>query len=86
MRGLLAAAPALSSSSASIGLTGMLSSASGLSSSLGGIAQLTSQFEALGLSADKIPQFVSVVMSYFSANNDTQTTDLLKKGLSSIAG
>lgn len=82
---LLAAAPALSSGSGN-GMSGMLSSAGGLASSIGGIAQLTQQFEALGLSSDMIAQFANIAISYFSQDDGSNTGDLLQKGLSSILG
>ena len=85
MSALLAAAPALTSSTGQ-SLTNMLSSAGGLTSSIGSVAQLTSQFKALGLSSDMIAKFAEVAMTYFSKNDDAATSNLLQKGLSSILG
>lgn len=83
MSSLLAAVPQLSSASGG-GLTDMLSNAGGLASSLSSMAQLTKQFEALGLSPDMISKFTSIAMSYFSG--DSSTSGLLQKGLSAILG
>lgn len=81
---LLTAAPALSGGKAS-GLGGMLSGAGGLASSIGGMAQLTEQFEALGLSPDMIAQFANIAVQYFSQGGNS-TGALLEKGLGSILG
>tara|TARA_R110001583_G_scaffold22377_7_gene84015 strand:+ start:13890 stop:14462 length:573 start_codon:yes stop_codon:yes gene_type:complete len=81
MSSLLAAVPALSSGTGG-GLTDMLSKAGGVASSLSGLALLTQQFEALGLSPAMISQFTQIAMSYFSG--DSTTTDLLQKGLASV--
>lgn len=86
METLLAAAPALSSANTSggSGLGGLLSSAASLSGSLGGIAQLTQQFEALGLSPDMIAQFASVAIDYLSGQGDGSLGTLLQKGLATV--
>ncbi|MCW8996368.1 MAG: DUF2780 domain-containing protein [Psychromonas sp.] len=85
MSTLLAAVPA-SNSEGGAALSDMLSSAGGLASSIGGVAQLTQQFEALGLSSDMIAQFANIAISYFSQNGNTNTGELLQKGLSAILG
>ncbi|UZE96826.1 DUF2780 domain-containing protein [Alkalimarinus alittae] len=82
---LLAAAPALSGGSKAGGLGSMLSGAGGLASSVGGMAQLTQQFEALGLSSDMIAQFANIAVQYFSQGGNA-TGGLLEKGLASILG
>ena len=82
---LLAAAPALSGGGKSGGLGSMLSGAGGLASSVGGMAQLTEQFEALGLSTDMIAQFANIAVQYFSQDGSS-TGSLLEKGLGSILG
>ncbi len=85
METLLAAAPALSGKSSMGGLSGIASSLGGSAAALGGIGQLTSQFEALGLSPEMISQFAKVAIDYFM-NNDVDTGNLLQKGLGSILG
>ena len=82
---LLAAAPALSSKGGSSGLSGMLSNAGGLASTIGGLGQITEQFEALGLSPDMIAQFATIAIGYFTQEGNN-TGELLQKGLSSILG
>jgi len=82
---LLAAAPALSGKSSMGGLSGIATSLGGSAAALGGIGQLTSQFEALGLSPEMISQFAKVAIDYFM-NNDVDTGSLLQKGLGSILG
>jgi len=82
---LLAAAPALNSKGGSSGLSGMLSSAGGLASTIGGLGQITEQFEALGLSPDMIAQFANIAIGYFTQEGNN-TGELLQKGLSSILG
>lgn len=85
METLLAAAPALTGGGKASGLGGMLSGAGGLASSIGGMAQLTQQFEALGLSTDMIAQFANIAVQYFSQGGNS-TGALLEKGLGSILG
>ncbi|MFT5716885.1 MAG: hypothetical protein ACJAWS_001188 [Oleiphilaceae bacterium] len=82
---LLAAAPNLIPKGVSSKLPGGLSGLGGLASSIGGISQLTSQFEALGLSPDMIGKFASIAIDYFSSSSsESSTSDLLQKGLSAI--
>jgi len=85
MEMLLAAAPALSSKGGAGGLSGMLSNAGGLASSIGGLSQITDQFEALGLSPEMIAQFANIAINYFTQEGNN-TGELLQKGLSSILG
>jgi predicted ATPase len=84
MSTLLAAAPLLTSGDGG-GMTDMLAGAGGLASSLGGIATLTEQFKALGLSSDMISQFATMAISYFSSDGSGAGA-LLQKGLGSILG
>jgi len=83
---LLAAAPALSGG----GVGSMLSNAGGLASSLGGLGQVTKQFEALGLSSDMVLQFATLAVGYFSNSSNpgggANTAGLLEKGLGAILG
>ncbi len=85
MSALLAAAPVLSAAGESGGMSDLLSTATGMAGSLGGIAQLSQQFESLGLSPDMIAQFANIAITYFSQSG-TDTGALLQKGLSSILG
>lgn len=85
METLLAAAPALTGKSSSGGMSGMLSNVGGMAASLGGLQQVTQQFEALGLSPDMIAQFANIAISYLSQSSEG-TADLLQKGLSAVLG
>lgn len=85
MDSLLAAAPVLSGEGGSGAMSDLLSSATGAASSLAGIAQLSQQFESLGLSPEMIAQFANIAISYFSQSG-ADTGALLQKGLSSILG
>ncbi|PIE42887.1 MAG: hypothetical protein CSA50_08115 [Gammaproteobacteria bacterium] len=85
---LLAAAPALSGGA----LGGALSSAGSIASGLGGLGQITKQFEALGLSPDMMVKFATIAVGYFSGNaasgdsSGSSTASLLEKGLSAVLG
>ncbi len=85
METLLAAAPALAGKGGMGGLSDMASSLGGAAASLGGLGELTKQFEALGLSPDMIAQFAKIAVNYFM-NSDDGTGELLQKGLGSILG
>ena len=83
---LLAAAPALGKTAGGIsGLGGMMSSLGGGDSSLSGLAKVTEQFQALGISPSMIAQFAQMVVSYFRGG-EGNTAALLEKGLSAALG
>ncbi len=80
---LLAAAPALAGKGGGMagGLSGVMSTMGASASSLSGIAKVTQQFEALGLSPDMISRFAQMMVSYFKGG-EGNTAALLQKGLS----
>ena len=79
MEALLASAPTKSTT----GATGLMSSIGGIAGSIGGIAQVTQQFEALGLSPEMIASFASIAVEYFSQEG-ADTGALLQKGLATV--
>lgn len=81
---LLAAAPALTGKSAG-GLGGMMGNLGGVGASLTGLAKVSEQFEALGLSPDMISRFAQLIVSYFKGG-EGNTAALLEKGLSAALG
>jgi len=85
METLLAAAPALSPKGGLGGIGGLASSLGGAGTALGGLSQVTQQFEALGLSPDMIAPFAKMAVDYFM-QSDINTGELLQKGLGAILG
>ncbi|GIU13571.1 DUF2780 domain-containing protein [Shewanella morhuae] len=78
---LLAAAPALDSTS---GVSGLLSKAGNLGSSLQSSAMVFDAFEKLGISKDLAMPMINIAKSYLDSNGAEGTSDLLTKGLSSL--
>ena len=84
METLLAAAPALTGKGGNMGsgLSGVMSAVGASASNLSGVAKVTEQFEALGLSPAIISQFAQLIVSYFKGG-EGNTAALLQKGLNS---
>ncbi|WP_371378994.1 DUF2780 domain-containing protein [Thalassotalea aquiviva] len=84
--GLLGAAPDVSSSLSSGGLGGLLGKASEYSDSMKGLANLKSQFDALGLDPAMIQSFASQALSYLNTDQGSQAKSLLEQGLGGLLG
>ena len=79
---MLNAAPALSDSPMTSGLSSMMGGGTG--DSLGGLASLTSSFQQLNLSPDMVGKFVPVVTDYVRASGGEAAATLLQSALSFV--
>ena len=79
INGMLNAAPALSDSPMTSGLSSMMGGDAG--DSLGGLASLTSSFQQLNLSPDMVGQFVPVITDYVRASGGEAAATLLQSAL-----
>ncbi len=81
---LMAAAPALTGKAGG-GLGGMMGNLGGVGASLSGLAKVSEQFEALGLSPEMISKFAQIIVGYFKGG-EGNTAALLEKGLGAALG
>ncbi|TVZ41380.1 uncharacterized protein VcgC/VcgE DUF2780 [Alteromonadaceae bacterium 2753L.S.0a.02] len=80
---LMASAPKQSGETSNM-LSGALKAAGEYSETAKVASQLTSQFDSLGLSADKIPAFTKTTQSYLDQTDNEQAGDLLGSALASL--
>lgn len=73
-----------SSGSSSSGLGGLLEKAGEYSDTAKAASKIQKQFEALGLSTEKIGQYANVAMDYLGDSGDSSAVDALKDGLSGL--
>jgi hypothetical protein len=80
MSSLLKAAPAVSENSSS----SLLGSFGGMGDTLNASSKVASQFTSLGLSAEHIPQYISIINDYLQSQGGQQAVNLFSKGIAAL--